>query len=360
MLTTDLGWGPFFAQHFDKLETPAIKPARVFRQDKHRFLLHNATDVVTATLTGALGRELARSGTTIAIGDWVAATSPELEGDWRIQHLLPRKSAFVRKVAGSTTVEQIVAANIDVVFLVSGLDGDFNLRRIERFLTQAWNSGATPVIILNKADACDDVEGRLLAAAAVAPGVEVHAVSAKQGMGLEGMEHYLTAGTTVALLGSSGVGKSTLVNLLLGEEHMRTETVREDDSRGRHTTTHREIFILPGGALLVDTPGMRELQLWSSSDDVNQTFPEVADLAASCRFNDCTHTMEPGCAVLEALEAGVLSEDRYQSHQKLVREVAYLERRQDESAVFKQRKRDKKFAKMVREVIQHKKHRGGR
>jgi ribosome biogenesis GTPase len=277
-----------------------------------------------------------------------------------IHELLPRRSAFKRKSAGAATREQVIAANLDIVFLVSGLDGDFNLRRIERYVTQAWSSGATPVILLNKTDVCDDVEGRLLATRAVAPGVNVHAVSAKDGTGLEEIGGYLRSGITIALLGSSGVGKSTLLNLLIGERRMEVGEIREDDSRGRHTTTHREMIILPSGALLIDTPGMRELQLWSSSDDVDQTFSEVAELAASCRFNDCTHTNEPGCAVLQALESGDLSEDRYLSHQKLVREVAYLERRQDESAVFKQRQRDKKFAKMVREVIRHKKDKGGR
>lgn len=354
MQISNLGWTPFFSQTLEQFDAPGLNPARVFRQDKHRFLVHTGSGLVPAILTGSLTGRLAASGESVAVGDWVLVTTEVSNETQSIHELLPRRSAFKRKGAGTATREQVVAANLDIVFLVSGLDGDFNLRRIERYLTQAWNSGATPVIILNKADACDDLDGRILAAKAVAPGVDVHAISATHRTGLDRIEQYLTPGATIALLGSSGVGKSTLVNLLAGEDRMRTEAVRQDDSRGRHATTHREMIILPSGALLIDTPGMRELQLWSSAEDVDQTFPEVAELAASCRFSDCTHTNEPGCAVLEALEAGQLSEERYQSHLKLVKEVAYLERRQDESAAYKQRERERRFTKMVNSVIRNK------
>lgn len=238
----------------------------------------------------------------------------------------------MRRVAGETTGEQVIAANVDTVFLMNGLDGDLNPRRLERYLTAAWESGAVPVVVLNKLDLADDRDARIAEVEALAMGTPVVAVSALERRGLEALAPWLEAGRTVALLGSSGVGKSTLVNALLNEERQATGPVREDDSRGRHTTTHRELVPLPGGAMLLDTPGMRELQLWGDEAGLEEAFADVAALATECRFRDCGHTGEPDCAVRAAVERGVLDEGRLASWHKLQRELRRLANRQDARA----------------------------
>jgi ribosome biogenesis GTPase len=247
-----------------------------------------------------------------------------------IHAVLPRKSKFSRKVAGQRTDEQVVAANVDTLFLVSGLDGDFNPRRIERYLTAAWDSGARPVVVLNKLDRCDNPDACLLEVEAVAMGVPVHRVSALKGTNVEELTAYLGPGQTVGLLGSSGVGKSTLVNHLLGEERMATGEVRASDSRGRHVTSHRQLIVLPGGAgILVDTPGLRELQLWGTADGLAAAFSDVEALARSCRFRDCGHGAEPGCAVRDAVSEGRLAAERVEHFARLGRELRHLAGRQD-------------------------------
>ena len=271
----------------------------------------------------------------------------------------------MRKVPGMTTEEQIVAANVDTVFLVSGLDGDFNPRRIERYLTAAWESGASPVIVLNKADLANDLEARVEETNAVGMGVPVIPVSAlasredgstsaspASGEALpqarEALAPWLTLGRTVALLGSSGVGKSTLANALAGEVLQETGAVREGDSRGRHTTTRRQLLALSSGALLIDTPGMRELQLWGEEATLDQTFPEILAFAAECRFRDCTHESEPGCAIQNALETGRLEASRFAAWKKLQRELAHLERRRDVRALLEERAKWKQRSKVGR------------
>jgi ribosome biogenesis GTPase len=249
-----------------------------------------------------------------------------------VQAVVPRRSAFVRRAAGEQTVEQVVAANVDTVLLVSGLDHDFNPRRVERYVLLAWESGARPVVVLNKADLRDDVDACRRAIEQIAPGVAVHAVSARDPPSLAALAPYLLPGRTVALLGSSGVGKSTLLNRLMGTEVQPTRAVREHDQRGRHTTSDRHLFVLPGGALAIDTPGMRELQLWDSGAGLAATFEDVDALAPRCRFRDCTHEAEPGCAVRAAVAEGRLAEDRLASFHKLRAELRHLERKQDERA----------------------------
>jgi len=247
-----------------------------------------------------------------------------------VEAILGRRSAFSRKIAWAETEEQVIAANVDTVFVVGSLNEELNLRRIERYLTTGWESGARPVIVLNKSDLCSPEELDLLVAdvEAIAFGVDVHPVSAATGEGLERLTAYLVAGETVALLGSSGVGKSTIVNRLLGQELFATQEIRAD-GRGRHTTSHRELIVLPGGGLVIDTPGMRELQLWDGSEGLDEAFEDVAALAAECRFNDCAHHSEPGCAVRAALAAGSLARERLESYRKLQREAARMERKRD-------------------------------
>lgn len=325
-----LGWSPHFESHFQPFREPGVEPARVAREDRGRYLLLTPTGEVTAELAGRLRHETRTRAERPAVGDWVAIR--RVEGMSVIVAVLPRTSAFVRKVAGDTTEAQVVAANIDTAFLVSGLDHDFNPRRIERFVTAAWESGAQPVVLLNKADVTTEAEARVAEVEAVAPGVPVLALSALTHDGLAALEPWLRSGRTVALLGSSGVGKSTLANALLGHARQATGDVREDDSRGRHTTTHRELLVLPGGVLLLDTPGLRELQLWADESSLASAFPDVEAIAERCRFRDCRHDSEPGCAVTAAVASGELPEERLESWRKLQRELRWLASRQDARA----------------------------
>ena len=283
-----------------------------------------------AELAGSLKHQAESALELPAVGDWVALRPGAEAGSGVIQAVLPRRSAFVRRAAGARTVAQVLAANVDTVFLVMGLDGDFNLRRIERALVLAWDSGAAPVLLLNKADLCPDAPQKRAEVERVAPGVPVCVVAAKPGEGLAALEPWIVPGRTVVLLGSSGVGKSTLVNRLLGHEKQKTrEVIESADQRGRHTTTHRELIALPGGALLIDTPGLRELSLWSDGAGLAAAFEDVSTLAAGCRFNDCGHDSEPGCAVRAAVADGSLDAARLESFLKLQAELRSLEIRED-------------------------------
>lgn len=341
----ELGWNGHFAAAFAEHAGPGVVPGRVALEHNHVYRVITETGEQLAEATGRM-KHLAQGRHELpAVGDWVALWTDESGNRAVIKAVLPRLGRFSRKSAGSWTEEQVIAANIDTVFLVSGLDGDFNPRRIERYLLLAQQSDARPVIILNKADLAEDVPDLVAMIEETAPGLPVLAISAATGKGMELLQPYLGVGQTVALLGSSGVGKSTIVNRLVGERVLPTRSVRESDSRGRHASVHRQMIALPGGGLVIDTPGMRELQLWGVDEGLSGTFDDVDAIGEACRFRDCRHRHEPGCAVKAAVEAGTLDAARYDNFVKLQDERAELERRQDERALLEQKRAGKIMAR---------------
>jgi ribosome biogenesis GTPase len=335
----DLGWTDSHTTEFEPHAESGHVPARVAAQHRGAYVLFSERGELRAETAGRLSHEAAGAGDLPAVGDWVAAAVRPEEAAATIHAVLPRRTSFSRKVALTASQEQVLAANVDAVFLLMSLNEDYNPRRLERYLTTAWESGAQPVIVLTKTDLCPEFELRVLEVEAIAFGVPVHAISSLTGDGLDLVRAHLAPGRTIALLGSSGVGKSTLVNTLAGEELLATREIRDDDGEGRHTTTHRQLVLLPGGGLVLDTPGLRELQLWESSDGLAETFGDVEELAAQCRFSDCAHRTEPGCAVQAALEDGTLPFGRWASYKKLQRELAHLERRLDKRLQAEERKR---------------------
>ncbi len=352
------GWAPDFADSYRRfLESAAaperLFPARVVSIFRGVYHLATAEGEVDAPLLKRVRR--AASGSP-AVGDWVVVETASTTGvDPRIVHVLDRRSRLSRKAAGARTEEQVVAANLDAVFLVMGLDGDFNLRRLERFVAMATESGAEPVVVLTKADLAADPEAMREQAAEASPGTTVVAVTALTNENLEPLAVHLARGRTVAMVGASGAGKSTLLNALCGEEVMRTAPVREGDDRGRHTTTHRRLVQLPSGGLLIDNPGIRELQLWADDDSsLEETFDDIEELARGCRFRDCGHGREPGCAVRAAIEAGALDPARLRNYDELREEQRRLEQRRDEVS---RRAEDRRLGAYYRSVQQAKKNR---
>jgi ribosome biogenesis GTPase len=350
-LLTHLGWTPAIEDQFAPFAADGLEPARVAVEQRGAYLLYTARGERWAELSGRLRHGVGERGELPAVGDWVAIADPDGAERALVQAVLPRLTKFSRMAAtdGGDAVEQIVAANVDVVFLTAGLDGDFNPRRLERYLTLGWESGASPVVVLTKTDLCTDVEAALLDVEAVAIGVPVHAVSNVTGEGVDALAQYFGEGRTVAALGSSGVGKSSLVNRLAGEELMATGDLRAD-GRGRHTTTHRQLLLLPGGGLYLDTPGMRELRLWESEEGLATAFDDVAAAAASCRFGDCSHEREPDCGVRAAIADGTLDRDRYDSWRKLQNELRWLAVKQDARLRSEARKEWRRFARSQRKA----------
>jgi ribosome biogenesis GTPase len=343
----DLGWN----DHFDALFEPYrgdCLVGRVGLEHQHIYRVYLEGDEPLAHVSGRFRHQASKRQDYPAVGDWVAVKRAADPRRVVIHAVLPRRSRFSRKAAGDVTEEQVVAANVDTVFLVSGLDRDYNPRRIERYLVTAREGGAEPVVLLNKADTCADVEAVLEETRQFAAGAPVHAVSARTRHGLDALATYLRPGRTIAFLGSSGVGKSTIINSLLGREKQRTRPVRDADSRGRHTTTHRELIVVPGGALLIDTPGMRELQLWDAPSGLGDAFDDIAALGERCHFRDCRHDTEPRCAVRAAVEAGELPADRYAGYLTLQRELASLARRQDQLALIEEKRKWRSIHKSMR------------
>ena len=330
-----LGWTSFFAQQVTDDERAAWTPARIIWEAREQYRISGGQDDWRGSLAGRLRHAAVSRADLPAVGDWVLAAVRPAEGTATIHRVLARQSCFSRAAAGRSTEVQIVAANIDTVLIVTSCNRDFNPRRIERYLALAWESGARPVVVVNKADldGGDRDRDRWYAdIASIAQSVPVAITSAVRGDGLGELRTIVGSSGTTALLGSSGVGKSTLINALIGHSRQEVLPIREHDDRGRHSTTARQLFCLPEGGVLIDTPGMRALQLWDAEEGLDQAFADVESFAIACRFRDCSHGAEPGCAVVAAAERGELDPARLDSYLRLRREDAFLQSRHDERA----------------------------
>ncbi len=346
---TALGWDDARAEEFEPHAAAGLTPGRVAVQHRGAYDVLTEAGELRCDVAGRLYDEAGSPAELPAVGDWVAVAARPDEAGGTVQAVLHRRTKFSRKTAWQAAEEQVLAANVDVVLIVTSLNEDLNLRRLERYLTLAWESGARPVFVLTKADLAGDVDEAVAEIASIAFGVPVVPVSNVTREGLDSLRAQLGPGITAALLGSSGVGKSTLVNTLAGEELLETREIR-DDGKGRHTTTRRELVQLPDGTLVIDTPGMREIQMWMADDGLEEAFEDVTELFGRCRFNDCAHESEPGCAVRAAIADGTLAPERWESYLKLQREMAHLERRLDKRAAAEERKRWKAITVVAREA----------
>ena len=340
-------WGYYPDEKLPEGDVPA---GRIISRNREIYLLADGKKIYNARVTGKMVYQAEESAELPVVGDWVVY---EMHDDLAVvKEILPRFSVISRKAAGVTTEEQPIAANINTAAIVFGLDGgrNYNSRALERYLTIAWNSGAQPLVILNKADLCDDPEAVKNEAEFTAPGVDVIVASAKTGEGVELVRSKVPSGSSIVFIGPSGVGKSALTNALLGTEKQLTGETRENDKRGRHTTTSSVMTVIPGGGVLIDSPGLKEIQLWGESESLDPVFEEITALAEECKFGDCSHQGEPGCAVQQALADGTLDQSRYESYLELKRELAYLETKQDERARHEFRARNKRFGKMIKDM----------
>lgn len=331
MTLEDWGWSPYFAERYTALEQSKCIPARVIRGEKNYFRVWSLQGELTVRFAGKIRHKAGGRADLPVVGDWVVV-EPQSDQRGTIRALLERKSSFSRNLPGTRKgkeriEQQVIAANVDLVFIVSGLDRDFNLRRIERYLTLVSSSGANAVILLNKTDLCENPEDCKAQVEAIAGNSPVHLCMARNSGQLDILFNYMQAGETIALLGSSGVGKSTILNGMLGEERQKIGAVSEADGKGRHTTTHRELILFPNGGILMDNPGMRELHLWGEAEDLAESFSDIETLAANCKFRDCHHRTEPGCAVNKAIEVGDLYLERLASYHKLKDELSTLKKR---------------------------------
>jgi len=346
-----LGWNAFFGESFRKYAID-FEPGRISSVNKKGCKVYLRGGVVRARIPGSLRQD----GRYPAVGDWVAISRDD-SGTCTIHDILPRKNKISRKDAGRTTGEQVIATNIDTAFIMTSLNRDLNMRRLERYLSVVRQSGVEPVIVLNKSDVCAHVQAKVNEVKAIAPDVPVYAISAAEETGMESLSSYLQDGKTVVLLGSSGVGKSTLINALEGSDRQKVGEIRENDCRGRHITTVREMILLKSGGVIIDNPGMRELQLWDAGIGLQSTFQDIEEIAAQCKFSDCRHETEPGCMIRRAIEEGRLSEVRLESFRKLQRELLAVERKKNPELRAAERKKWRKLGHLA-DVIRYNKERG--
>lgn len=346
----NIGFDAFFQKHLELCKFKTASIGRICAEYKNNYKLFSEFGELNATISGKFRKNCTVQEDFPAVGDWVLFDYIEQESKAIIQEIFPRKSKFSRKVAGQQTQEQIIASNIDFAFIVCALNYDFNLRRIERYLSLIWQSGSTPVVVLTKTDLCSDVQDKISQVENIAFGVDIHAISNISPAGIDVMQKYFEHNKTVVLLGSSGVGKSSLINNLINKEVMKVNVLRCNLEKGRHTTTHKQMLLLSNGGLIIDTPGIRELQLWDAEDGINQVFRDIEELSKHCKFNDCTHNNEPGCAVQNAIKEGFLNADRLENYLKILKEQEYLINRQSQSAAKIEREKWKTIHKQIKNL----------
>jgi len=339
----NFGWNDFFEAEFAEFAKDEQRPARVSVEHRNNYELYSEFGDLIAEKSGKLFYDAEDTNLLPAVGDWVVIKHMPAEKKAFITAILPRKTKFSRKKAGSTTEEQIVAANVDTVFIMSSLNQDLNLRRIERYMAMAWDNDVKPVVLLSKADLCEDIYAKLVVVQEAFAGTDVHIISAQKKAGIDELLQHFEGNKTIAVIGSSGVGKSTLINSMLDWEKMDVSDIGLYKDKGRHTTTHRELTLVPGGGLIIDTPGMREIQLWEGAEGLSELFEDIEKLIVECKFSDCKHESEPGCAIKGAINRGELDEARFKSYKKLLSEVSYFERKQDKKAQIEEKKKWKKL-----------------
>ncbi len=350
---SDLGYNSYFKNEFLKIGDTPFLPARVISEHKGMYRVQNEKGEFLGEISGKLRYTASSRENFPAVGDWVYIQELEGEAKCIVHGILPRKTKLSRKSPSKHMEEQILCSNLDTIFIVQPMDSTFNVNRIERYLAIGWESGAIPIVILSKKDLCETPDSILIEAESVALGTKVHAISSLRDDGLEIINAYLKPGHTIAFIGQSGAGKSTLINKLSGEDLQKTKEIREADSKGRHATTHRELFVLDNG-LLIDTPGLREIQLWGNDSMLEETFSDIEEFSSKCRFIDCSHESEPGCAVLAAIEKGEISKERFTNYLKMKRELEYLESKMDESAKIQRKQKERQLNKTIREVLKQK------
>ncbi len=348
---TQYGWDEFFEKQFKKFSEKDYSVGRVAIENKNNFQLYTEFGELTAEISGKFLFNAVTDSDYPAVGDWVVIRPIIEEKKAMIEFVLERKNKFSRKVSGETTEEQIISANVDTLFIISSLNQDIKLRRIERYLTLAKENNVPAVLILSKADLCENLKKKLTEVKSIAFDISVHVISAPENMGTSELRQYFRGNKTVAVVGSSGVGKSTLINCLSGSDEMEVSDISLYKDKGRHTTSHRELIILPEGGLIIDTPGMREIQMWEGSEGVSETFQDVEKYLGQCWFTDCKHETEPGCAVKKAIDDGEINEDRFRNYLKLQREITHFENRNNNKAKLAEKKKWKKITSVARKNL---------